>query len=351
MGKQQTDVKALAIWFARRKRALPWREHPTVYRVWVSEIMLQQTQVRAVLPYFERFMTRFPSVRELAQASEAQVLKAWEGLGYYSRARNLHRAAKQICAQGWPEDREAWLEIPGVGPYTAGAIASIALGQVAAIVDGNVERVLSRLYCLPREPKRVWAHSERWVGEAHRRGISPSVLNQALMELGALVCTPKNPHCNECPLKHQCQARARDVVLQYPKPKKRVERVLVEEERICLLNRKDEVLLVQIEAGKWRSGMWDLPGPECAGLAREIGQVETQHVVTRHSITRRTQVYRASVSQKVPKKCRWIPLTAVFGDAGEIAAGAALKRTLRSVFERFPEVAPKNSVLQSESSR
>jgi A/G-specific adenine glycosylase len=351
MGKQETDVKPLATWFRKRKRALPWREDPSPYRVWVSEIMLQQTQVVAVLPYFERFMARFPSVEALAGASEAQVLKAWEGLGYYSRARNLHRGARLIAQQGWPKDRDAWLEIPGVGPYTAGAVASIALGQVAAIVDGNVERVLSRVYRLPREPKKVWEVSEKWVRTGHAQGIRPSVLNQALMELGALVCIPKSPRCEECPLEPQCEARAKGVERDFPRPKKRPEKIRVSEERVCVLSARDEVLLVCAQSGAWRAGLWDLPGVECAPRARAIGEVSTKHVVTRHEITRLTRVYRASVTQRTTTGSQWVPLEQVFGEGGEIAAGAALKRTLRTVFERFPEAAPKSSALEAVSSR
>lgn len=342
MGKRQADVKPLATWFRKRKRALPWREDPSPYRVWISEIMLQQTQVVAVLPYFERFMARFPDVEALAGATEAQVLKAWEGLGYYSRARNLHRGAQLILAQGWPKDRDAWLEIPGVGPYTAGAIASIALGQVAAIVDGNVERVFSRVYRLPREPKKVWEISEQWVRTGNARGIPPSVLNQALMELGALVCTPKSPRCTECPLESTCEARARGVQGEYPRPKKRPEKLRVQEERACVLNAHDEVLLVCAQRGTWRAGLWDLPSAEFSARAKKIGEVSTKHVVTRHEITRRTSVYRASALRKAPPGSQWVRLQQVFGEDGEIAAGAALKRTLRAVFERFPEAAPKS---------
>ncbi len=227
---QAASLESLVSWFRRQQRVLPWREEPSLYRVWISEIMLQQTQVVTVLPYFERFIKTFPRVEDLARADEGAVMKAWAGLGYYSRARNLHRGAKMIASaggtkSGFPSTKEAWLEIPGVGPYTAGAITSIALGHPEPIVDGNVERVFARLRRLGRSSEvkykaHLWELSRSAVVRAHAAKLSPSDLNQAWMELGATLCTPKNPRCGVCPIRPDCHAFKNDEVASYPEKKK-----------------------------------------------------------------------------------------------------------------------------------
>ncbi|HXG60332.1 MAG TPA: NUDIX domain-containing protein, partial [Planctomycetota bacterium] len=176
----------LRAWFRRAARDLPWRRTKHPYAIWVSEVMLQQTQVATVVPYYERWMKRFPTVRALARASLDEVLKVWEGLGYYARARNLHRAARGM--RRWPRTAAEWRRVPGVGAYTAAAIASIAYGERAAVFDGNVRRVLSRL-----EGRDVAAPPPVPRGD-------PGEFNQALMELGQRICTPRAPRCGECPL-------------------------------------------------------------------------------------------------------------------------------------------------------
>ncbi|MEK7690060.1 MAG: A/G-specific adenine glycosylase, partial [Bdellovibrionota bacterium] len=224
MAKQSFPEKVMRTcrWFEKRARVLPWRDDPTPYRVWVSEIMLQQTQVSAVVPFFDRFLARFPDVSFLAAAKQEAVLTAWSGLGYYARARNLQKAAQTVVRDrggALPESREGWLQLPGIGPYTAGAIASIAQGQPEAIVDGNVERVLSRVLGLQRGVRalkstrtfrdQIWKASGEWVRAAHDRKGSPSVANQALMELGATVCAPVSPRCQDCPIgRAGCRAAA-----------------------------------------------------------------------------------------------------------------------------------------------
>jgi A/G-specific adenine glycosylase len=354
------SLDGLASWFERQKRVLPWRDHPSLYRVWVSEIMLQQTQVVTVVPYFERFMTRFPTVESLAEASEADVLLNWAGLGYYSRARNLHRGAQMIVAQGFPHTREGWLEIPGVGAYTAGAVLSIALDQPEAILDGNVERVVSRLRRVSRASGdtaykvRLWRLSRALVEKAHQRRIRPSVLNQALMELGATTCTPRKPLCVFCPLTDLCRARAAGEQEAYPPRKKRKEWLLVKEELHCVLDGRGNVLLHQRQKGEWRAGLWDLPleKPGVGALLQPVGEIETRHIVTRHKITRLTHVWRmtgaagaekksrllkASENQELNAATRWVSIS-----KPEVASGSALKRTLQEIHERFPEVAPRN---------
>ena len=218
---------SLAAWYRVSRRHLPWRETPTPYRVWVSEIMLQQTQVQTVIPYFERFLVDFPDVTTLANATEEAVLTRWAGLGYYRRGRQLHAAAKQLVAQHeatLPRDVATLLTLPGVGRYTAGAIASIAYGTPAPVLDGNVARVLSRLMALELEVDRgpgqraLWSAAERLV--CHD---DPGSHNQAMMELGALVCTPAQPGCSGCPLRASCRAHAAAAETTYPRkrPRKR----------------------------------------------------------------------------------------------------------------------------------
>lgn len=337
------SLAGLANWFERQKRVLPWRDQPTLYRVWISEVMLQQTQVVTVVPYFERFLARFPDVESLARATLDEVLLHWAGLGYYSRARNIHRTAQLVVRQGdFPRTREAWLEMPGVGPYTAGAILSIALDQPEAILDGNVERVLSRVGRVG-EKAELWEFSRLAVEDGARRGIRPSVLNQALMELGAMVCSPKKPRCELCPLKRVCAAQGAGDAEEFPPKKKRTAWIKVREELHCIVDRSGRLLLRRREKGEWREGLWDLPdqkpeGPKPGKI--RIGTVESRHVVTRHKIDRTTHVWKLNdegetfLKKNGPGGMRWVPAKG----AGEVAMGSALKRTLQMIRERYPEV-------------
>ncbi len=210
-GKEEAFREELLEWFDEHRRELPWRHVDNPYAVWVSEIMLQQTQVATVIDYFERWMARFPSVEALAQADEEAVLEEWSGLGYYRRARFLHRAAKDVVEQ-WggeiPSTADELRELPGIGPYTAGAVASIAFGQVEPLVDGNVMRVISRLYAIEGEPRKKPAKAEIWgrAGELVDPE-RPGDFNQGLMELGSLVCSPTRPKCLICPVRHHCRAQ------------------------------------------------------------------------------------------------------------------------------------------------
>ena len=197
-----TFASKLIAWQRRHGRHdLPWQATRDPYRVWLSEVMLQQTQVSAVLPYYERFLARFPDAHALAAAHQDEVLKLWSGLGYYARARNLHAAAKVIARDGFPKEASALLRLPGVGRSTAAAIAAFAFGERAAILDGNVKRVLARHFGVEGE-KRQWALAERLLP---RRGIE--AYTQALMDLGATVCARTAPRCGECPLARGCHAR------------------------------------------------------------------------------------------------------------------------------------------------
>jgi A/G-specific adenine glycosylase len=252
--------KALLYWFEKNKRDLPWRQNANPYAIWISEVMLQQTQVETVLPYFKRFLKRFPNVEILSSASLEEVLKYWEGLGYYSRARHLHSAAKEIrgrYAGELPRDYEHLRALPGIGEYTASAIVSIAFNQPFPVVDGNVHRVFSRVLAIA-EPKEV---SKKKIYSFLKKIIpheNPSSFNQAIMELGALVCLPKNPKCSLCPIQDFCKAFQEKRVEDFPmkSPKKN----LPHENWIVLaVKKKKEVLLRQRPLeGLW-GGLWELP--------------------------------------------------------------------------------------------
>ncbi len=239
-------------WFAKNRRDLPWRHHPSPYQVWISEVILQQTRVSQGMDYYHRFIERWPTVEALAGASEEEVLKMWQGLGYYSRARNLHHCAQQVVAEyggQFPADFEKLKRLKGVGDYTAAAIASIAFNLPHAVVDGNVYRVLSRLFDVdtPINNKEGQAFFARLADEQLNRE-QPGLHNQALMEFGALHCMPKSPNCLQCPLQAQCLAFARQTVAERPVKlaKTKVKTcylnylVLRGEDRLCLRKRSDK---------------------------------------------------------------------------------------------------------------
>jgi A/G-specific adenine glycosylase len=204
--KLQIFRAKLLNWYDRHRRLLPWRNNPTPYRIWISEIMLQQTQTGSVLRYYDRFMKRFPDLESLAQASEPEVLQFWSGLGYYSRARNIHKAARQMLElhKSFPDSFSAISALPGIGRYTAGAILSIAFNQPYPVVDGNIRRVITRLNGEKGHltESYFWKTMSAWIP-----GSTPSRFNQAMMELGALVCVPSRPRCRQCPARSLCRAK------------------------------------------------------------------------------------------------------------------------------------------------
>jgi A/G-specific adenine glycosylase len=250
-------TQSLLDWFDTNKEPMPWRRRATPYRVWISEIMLQQTRVETAIPYFLRFMRRFPSLRALARADEEDVLKAWEGLGYYARARNLQRAARQIVAHHGgriPREALALRQLPGIGEYTAAALASIAFGQPVPVVDGNVLRVMARFLArngAARETARFLA--------ARLPQERPGDFNQALMELGRLVCVPGKPHCPRCPLQTQCRAHRRKAVARFPRrsPAKQIPCIEVV---ACLLRRRGRYLVGKRPSRGLLGGLWEFPG-------------------------------------------------------------------------------------------
>jgi A/G-specific adenine glycosylase len=305
---RRSVAQHLLAYYRTTARKLPWRDSPTGYGVWVSEMMLQQTQVATVLPYYQRWMSRFPTLESLANATEADVLALWQGLGYYARARALHAGAQYVLRTRdgqLPRSASELRALPGIGPYTAGAIASIAFEEPAPIVDGNVIRVLCRVFGLSGSPMHQPLKSFLWqLAEALIPRNDARDFNQALMEFGAMCCTPKNPLCRECPLRKQCFAHANNAVERLPELPERPKTTQVVNVA-ALVRRGNQVLVGQLpaNASRWAS-MWQFPNvnldpqeSESDGLRRALdtwfqtaGTIgarlhSLQHSVTRYRIT------------------------------------------------------------------
>lgn len=258
-------------WIAQSRRDLPWRRNREPYAAWVSEVMLQQTQVATVAAYFERWMARFPDVTHLAAASLDDALKAWEGLGYYARARNLHRAAQIVMAEhggNLPAERQALERLPGIGRSTAGAILSLAFGQRQPVLDSNIRRVLCRLYDIAEDPRtpavqrRLWALAEGLVQAAPAEAAGD--LNEALMELGALICTAAAPQCRSCPLAALCLAHSRGVELNRPAKTVRKPTPHYDVTAGVIANTDGDYLIVQRPLNGLLGGLWGFPGGTAA---------------------------------------------------------------------------------------
>jgi A/G-specific adenine glycosylase len=256
-------------WFRAHQRDLPWRRSRDPYRIWVAEVMLQQTRIAAVMPYYQRFLARFPTVKSLARAPESEVLKLWSGLGYYSRARNLHRAAKIIIAKHnakFPRELDAALELPGIGTYTAAAVLSIADDVPLAVLDGNVARVLARIKAIPgdlRTPKNwraLTAAAQNLLATQ-----APGDWNQSLMELGEVICTPQSPRCAECPVYRHCRAYAQSLTDEIPGPRSKRARIRLKIASAVLRDPGGRTLLVK-DPGAHDTGvfsrMWQFPATE-----------------------------------------------------------------------------------------
>jgi len=259
--KQRLRRKLFA-WYARNARDLPWRRSRDPYRVWISEVMLQQTQVATVRDYFTRFINALPTVQSLAAADEQQVLRLWEGLGYYRRARQLHAAAKKVVAElegEFPRSVEELRQLPGIGRYTAGAIASIAFDQRAPILEANTVRLFSRLIAYRSDPLSTAGQRVLWqAAEDILPQKNIAQFNQALMELGSLVCTPSEPKCNDCPLTGVCAAFTAGLQTEIPRPKQKRQYTKVREAAICV-RRNGRVLMRQCGANERWAGLWDFP--------------------------------------------------------------------------------------------
>ena len=334
--KQSVRRKMLA-WFACNARDLPWRRTKTPYHVWISEIMLQQTQVVTVVPYFERFIAKFPTIEALAKSGEEEVLRLWEGLGYYRRARQLHMAARVICDEhegDFPCDREAVRALPGIGRYTAGAILSIAFEQREPILEANTIRVFSRLVAYDedttstRGQRLLWETAEELLPRKRAGDF-----NQAMMELGSQICTPRDPACECCPLRLLCPTRTGGLQDRIPAPKKKTK---YEDafEACVVVWKKSKVLLRRCSTGERWAGMWDFPrfpiqakqGPalnrelrkgvqRLTGITIDPGEhwKTIKHGVTRFRIT--LDCYQAThQSGRKLREARWVNLTELQGD-------------------------------------
>jgi A/G-specific adenine glycosylase len=301
--------RVLLRWYDANRRDLPWRRNRNPYSVWVSEIMLQQTRVAAVLDHYARFLRRFPTVKALAAARESSVLAIWSGLGYYHRARRLHQAAKLIARERrgkFPRTAEDWSDLPGIGRYTAAAIASISFGEAVAVLDGNVERVLQRLYGQLHTKQTSWQRADILLDRER-----PGDFNQAMMELGATICTPRAPQCLRCPLNTFCKSRG----AEQPRRQAARKRTAIS---YALARRDSSVLLVQRPANaSLMAGMWELPA-----LAPGVTNGDAPLLQVRHSITDtdyRVAVFTASPDQLhdfatngqwfTHRQCERLPLT------------------------------------------
>lgn len=285
----------LSEWFADHQRDLPWRKTRDPYAIWVSEVMLQQTQVATVLPYYDRWMLRFPTVGALAEATEAHVLEIWQGLGYYRRAKLLLRGARYIVENGLPKTYGQWLKVPGVGAYTAAAASSICENYPAAVVDGNVERVFARLRACDDIGSLLHTKTKQWAYGVLDTS-DPGTWNQAVMELGATVCTPRNPKCVSCPVADVCVAKKLGAVDRLP-ARSSATAIVRENHLVWVPYFEGKFGVRQIGEGEWWSGMWEFPranvskGQTAAELKDLTGEgwLEsvglTRHQVTNHRIT------------------------------------------------------------------
>ena len=301
--------RLLLAWYARGHRDLPWRHSRDPYAIWVSEIMLQQTRAQAVIPYYRRFLARFPTVAALAAAAEDDVLALWSGLGYYSRARNLRRAAQRIAtAGGFPRDYDAIRALPGIGDYTAAAIGSIAFDLPFAVLDGNVVRVVARVtndasdISAGRTRARFREIAQQWMDPRQ-----PGHFNQALMELGATVCLPRHPLCLVCPLAACCRARQEGTAAQLPVKLRKTAPVRLNGVLLVVRHRGRILLRRRDAAASRMAGFWDLPAPEdlpAAKLGARIGEI--RHTITHHHYT--LEVRGATAGLPDREGFRWFPI-------------------------------------------
>lgn len=321
-------------WYHHHQRDLPWRETDDPYKIWISEIMLQQTRVDTVIPYYHRFFEKFPSVFDLAEADQQEVLKVWEGLGYYSRGRNLHQAAKTVVQEfdgKLPSTFEKITSLKGIGPYTASAVLSIAFQKKYAVVDGNVIRVLSRFYGIEDDirksttKKTIQKFADELIPEDQ-----PGDFNQAIMELGAIVCTPQNPECSACPVSSECVAAnsAQTDVIPYKSPAKKIPHHQIAVGLI--LNNKNELLIALRPNDSMLGGLWEFPGGKrekgetlrktvARELREELGvEVEVfskfqelKHAYSHFKITMHAFWCKISSGTPLPKssqEIKWVPL-------------------------------------------
>lgn len=336
--KVKNAVKSkLLPWFSANQRTMPWRSNRTPYRVWISELMLQQTRVDQATPYFLRFTKRFPSLKSLAEASQEEVLKMWEGLGYYSRARNLHKAAQIIATEHrgrFPSTAEEIIQLPGIGSYTAAAIGSLAFNMDMAVLDGNVIRVLARLFAYDKDSRSSSAKKElqALADELLVKGEAGN-FNEAMMELGATVCLPQNPDCSACPLSRCCLGKKTGSPADFPKkaPRKKIPHIIVG--AAVVMNGQGEVLVAQRRAEDMLGGLWEFPGgkqeagesiEECVarelkeelGICIEVGEflVKVKHAYSHFTMDLHTYFAKIKTGRPKALECQgfqWLEISSL----------------------------------------
>lgn len=318
-------AKTLLVWYRENKRELPWRKDRNPYQIWLSEVMLQQTTVVAVIPYYENFLKNFPTVHDLAKAPLEKVLEQWSGLGYYSRARNLHRSAQALAESGFPRTAAELIQLPGFGPYTSRAVSSIAFDEPVGVLDGNVIRVLTRV--------QAWAIA--WWTTSSRQtlqktadllaGFGPShEINQGLMELGATVCTPQKPNCLLCPWQKYCQSFAQMKIANIPmkKPRKKLE-VWVWD--VSIFKKNQKIGLIKNDYAPFLKGQAIFPG-----IIKKQNQkpktFDVKHGITHHDIYIR--IHEENSIRKQPKDLQWISIK----DVKKINPSNLLQKILQQVY-------------------
>ena len=318
-------------WYFRNARVLPWRNHPDPYAIWVSEIMLQQTQVATVIPYFERWMNRFPDIPALVRATEAEVLMMWEGLGYYARARNLHKVAIIVMENYTgilPSSMGELKKLPGVGRYTAAAIASMAFGQDEATLDGNIKRVLSRVFKIIEPVNTTHGEKILWgIVNEHLPAGHAGDYNQALMDIGALICLPIKPDCLGCPLKRICEAKKRGLQGELPVVKKKTKVPMIVKSAIVVI-KKWKVLLLHRKSTGLLGGMWEFPSVEVnedpereltvllnsrykLKVAKKSHLLTIKHAYSHFKLTEHAFLCTLKSERKLQPGFEWIPLKAL----------------------------------------
>lgn len=317
----ENDRKQLIAWYQQNKRVLPWRKSKDPYKIWISEVMLQQTTVAAVIPFYEKFMTRFPTVEALAMATIEDVYVMWAGLGYYSRARNLHKAAIEINNQilsghGFPQSYQQLIELPGFGPYTSRAVSSLAFGEKTGVLDGNVIRVLSRKYGIDSDWWQTTARNElQTLVDQLAQINSVSDLNQGLMELGATVCTPKKVLCLMCPWVKTCVTRKEDKISTRPRPRPRAEFEIWQWDFQVQIQRKKtttEIFLAENSATPFLKKNW-LPPSKAQKLKSKPKKYDLKHGVTKFDIFCKVSVSEKSSRPKSAKETpgKWVNVNKV----------------------------------------
>lgn len=324
--------RALHQWYQDHSRPLPWRTSGDPYCIWLSETMLQQTTIQVVLPYYEKFLSLFPTLEDLATAPESQVLAAWAGLGYYSRARNLHKAAKALSQLGYfPKTYSELLQLPGFGPYTSRAVSSIAFNESVGVLDGNVIRVLSRYHALALE---WWKTKPRATLQEKADNVvqdfPPGEMNQALMDLGSTICTSTRPACPICPINKSCQACQQDSCLDFPLKKSRKAREIWQWQPQVWRKRGKIALFWNEGKIPFLKNHWILPG-SAKQLDNKPKQYSFRHSITHHDIF---VVPQRKKGTSTPKSWRWVPE----GEISQWIPASLIKKTLEQTDKKLPSL-------------